>query len=390
MQSLANLRQPITRAEGLARVLEMFQALGFDTTGWQEGRIQRTIMTVLATFIADQSEVDRIVANGGFNEHAQGVLLELFSKSRYQNQKLDARATSGLLRLTNVSPTAHNLKTGASIAATANGVQFRLAQDVVVAAGTVASPVTTLARYTAMIRGAAGNVPTGAINTLVTPLAGVTVTNTGTPWYDISGRDLEADSTLQTRNVSQWSRLSVEYVKQTYANIAQDLGAAKVEVDDNNPRGAGTIDVYPTGPSALLSNAELTSIQEAYAERAFDTDSTWPASGDSRVSVKHPPVLYQNISAILYHDPGVAGSVIDDRATTALLDYLAETPIGGWDYTPGPANVLLLGDIYDRLKDVEGVSGVEITFPTTSPAVGTLSLVAQGSWVFTKVPRTNS
>jgi uncharacterized phage protein gp47/JayE len=385
MQSLTNLRQPITRAEALERVLEMLQAEGFDTTGWQEGRIQRTLITIFATILADHSEVDRIIADGGFNEYASGVLLELFSASRYGNLKVDARATSGPCYLSNASTSSYTLKAGGLIAATANGVQFRLTEDVTIPAG----PSLVSARFTAVVRGAAGNVSTGAISTLVTPLAGVTIANTGSPWYDVSGRDLESDESLRTRNTTQWSRLSVELIADAYVNIARDFGAAegKVMVHDDNPRGPGTIDVYAAGATSLLSDAELTALQGAYAVRAFQTDSAWPPAADSRVKVVHPYTAPLSVTATLYHDPGTAGSVIVARANAAMTQFLADTPLGGWDYSPGPANVVLLSDVYDRLKDIEGVSGVVMSLPSADWAVGSLNLVTQGFWAFTPVPR---
>jgi len=387
MLSLDNLREPVTRAEALERVLELFQGLGFDTTGWQEGRIQRTIMTVFATLLADMSDVHRLIANAGFNEYAEGVLLELFSNSRYQNQKFAARATSGLLTLTSTANTPYEVSAGDLIAATDTGVEFRLVEDVTVAAGTVASPTTTAARFTARVKGSGGNVGTGQIRNLLTPLAGVTVSNAGDPWYDVSGVDLETDASLRLRNSTQWATLSVERIASAYENIAREAGARKVKVHDENPRGAGTIDVYCASDNTQLSNAELTDIQELMATHAFQTDDEWPAASDSRVAIKKPSSTALNITGTLYHDPNIAGSVIVARAETALLDFLTVTPIGGWDYSPGPANVVLLSDLHDVLKDVEGVEGVNLSNPLGNITIGTLSLVTRGAWVLTPVPR---
>jgi phage-related baseplate assembly protein len=383
MLSLDNLREPISRAEALERVLELMQGLGFDTTGWQEGRIQRTLITVFALIMADMSEANRVIADSGFNEFATGRMLELFSNSRYQNQKFAARATSGLIPLTSTSTVAYPIVDGELIAATANGVEFRS-----VGAYTIAANAVTNVRFTARVKGSDGNVGTGTINTLLTPLAGVTISNTGDPWYDVSGVDLESDASLRLRNSTQWARLSVELIADAYENIARDNGASKVKVHDENPRGAGTIDVYVAGEFAKLSNAEVTVIQEAFAERAFQTDSDWPPASTSRVTVKHPTIQALTLSGVLYHDPGVTSAVIRERAIQALRDFLAATPIGGYDYSPGPSNVIMYSDLIDVLKDVEGVYTVNLTTPSANVSVGTLNLVTEGVWTgLTAVPQ---
>jgi uncharacterized phage protein gp47/JayE len=383
MLSLDNLRQPISRAEALERVLELMQSLGFDTTGWQEGRIQRTLITLFATIMADMSEVNRVIADAGFNEFATGKMLELFSNSRYQNQKFAARATSGLIPLTSTATTAYPIADGELIAATDNGVEFRS-----VGAYTIAANATTNVRFTARVKGADGNVGTNTIVNLLTPLAGVTIINPGDPWYDVSGVDLESDASLRLRNSTQWSRLSVELIAGAYENIARDNGAAKVKVNDENPRGAGTVDVYVAGEYAKLSNAEVTVIQEAFAARAFQTDSDWPPAFSSRVIVKQPLTQAPTISGTLYHDPGVASSVILERAYQALRDFLAVTPLGGWDYSPGPANVIMYSDLIDVLKDVEGVYTVNLSNPVGNISVGALTLVKEGNWAgLTAVPQ---
>jgi phage-related baseplate assembly protein len=124
------------------------------------------------------------------------------------------------------------------------------------------------------------------------------------------------------------------------------------------------------------------------ATRAFQTSDTWPADSDSRVAVKKPSTYALNVSAVLYHDPGIASNVIVERAETALLDFIAATPIGGYDYSPGPANVIMITDLADMLKDVEGVEAVQITTPTGNVSIGTLTLVIRGAGtVLTATPR---
>lgn len=388
MLSLSQLRKPYTKAEALQLIIDHLTALGFDTTGWQDGRIQKTFLMTLSLVVSDASEVIKALADFGFNAYATGVALNLFSKSRYGNEKTAAIATVGPAKLTSVSSVPNVIQPGQLLATTSTGIQFRNTTGGTLSAGSVATPSTLTLTWTAVKKGSSGNVGINTINKLLTPIAGVTIANdTGTPWYTTAGADEESDASIRQRNTTKWATLAVEAVAETLENIARDLGATKVKVHDANPRGAGTVDVYAAGDYALLGTSTMEAIQAAYAARTFQTDTVWTTpwtpGNVSRVATKHPSTSALNITCTLYHDPAYTGSVILAAAETALRDFLRTLPIGGADYTPGPANVVLREDLIDVLKDVEGVRTVVLTTPSSTVSVGALALVTEGTWSIT-------
>lgn len=389
MLSLASLRKPLTRTQALDYVTSKMTALGFDTTSWADGSIQKTFLMTTAIVVADVSEVVKSIAEFGFNAYSKGVPLKELSRSRYNNEYVAAVATKGPMTLSNVASVPYTIKVGELISATANGVEFRNTTGGTLSAGSTSTPSTLVLQWEARKRGTSGNVALNAVTKLLTPLAGVTVANdSGTPWYSTAGADEESDASLQARNRTKWSTLTVEYVAETYESIARAAGAVKVKVNDSNPRGAGTIDVYAASSFTLLGTATMEAIQLAFSQRAFQTDSAWAdpwPNTTSRVATKHPPTAALDITGVIYHYAAYDGTDVLTRVTTALEDFLTQTPIGGWDYSPGPANVVLQEDIIDVVKAVEGVKTFVMTSPSGTTSVGTTALVTKGTWAISPV-----
>lgn len=384
MLSLQSLRTPPTRTQVLDFVLGLLNSLGFATTGWQEGRIQHSLVKLFATLGADFAEVAKLTAEMGSNETAFGAGLTEYSWSRYRNRRIDAVATAGPMRLYNSGAVPYTVQPGELIAATDTGIEYRNTTGGTISAGTAATPSETTLQWSARIAGSGGNAGDETITRLLTPLAGVTVSNdVATPWYTTAGVDEESDAALKLRNSTKWARLTVELVKESYINIALENGARKVAVNDQNPRGAGTIDVIVAADNAVLGTSEMDDLQAVFATHAFQTSATRPADADSRVTVLEPSTIALGVTATVYHRASVSSAEIVTRCVAALDDFVNLTPIGGWDYSPGPANVVTVADVYDVLKSVEGVLTVTLTTPAANVSVGTLQLVTPGSWAST-------
>lgn len=378
--SITSAATPLTRAEALEFIIDDLKSKGFTVDEWQDGEIQKSLVYAFASMFADLSQTQRATAAFGSSETATGVPLTLLSKSRFDNTRDEGRRTRGYLQFTNATPTLYTGSEGALLARSDNGVEFRCVE-----AWSIAGNTTTPVLFEATLAGAIGNVASGTIRTLTTPLAGVTITNSGSPWYTISGQDPESDTALKARNATKWSRLSVELIASAYESIAREFGARKVTIDQTNPRGPGTLDVYCAADNALLSSGELTAIQEALASRTWQTGAAWPALSTDRCAVKSPSTYGLDVTAILYHDGSANNTTVIARASAALTRFLASTPIGGWDYSPGPANVILVSDLHEILQAVEGVVTVALTTPATTLSVPVNRLVVEGTFNFSAV-----
>ncbi len=388
MLSLDKLRKPLTRKQALERIVEWLTSLGFDTTAWMEGSIEHTFITFMALMWSDLTEVAKALAEFGFNAHATGDALNEFSKSRYGHSKTPAVRERGTVRLTSTASVPYTIQVGELIAATDDGVQFRNLTGGTLNAGSTASPSTLDLTFEAVIAGSSSHVDNGKINRLLTPLAGVTCSNNVTsPWYSIVGADEESDASIRRRNATKWASLTVELVAESYEYIARNNGAVKVLVDDNNPRGAGTLDVYVASDRALLGVSTMEALQLAFSKAAFQTTSSWsdpwPGGDTSRVATKSPVPQPLNVTATLYHDGSNDDATVVANAEQAIKDFLTATPIGGWDYSPGPANVVKEEDLVNVLKTVDGVRSVTLTTPSGDISVGSTSLVTEGTFSLT-------
>ncbi len=393
MLSLQQLRTPLTRAQATARVVEWLKDLGFETTGWADGRIQKTLVMLVGTLAADLSEVVKALAEFGFNDYASGDPLNEFSWSRYRNRKAVAEHATGPMTLTSTASVPYTIQPGQLLAATGLGVQFRNVDGGTLSAGSTASPSALQLTWRALLAGAAGNVQRNSVSRLLTPLAGVTIANdVGDPWYTTAGRDEESDSSIQRRNATKWSRLTVELVAESYENIVREAGALKVKVHDDNPRGPGTIDIYCAGDAEQLGASDMEAIQLALSKAAFQTDSAWPPAPDSRAAAVHPTPQELGIVATLYHDPNFSGAAIVAAAEEALEDFLRRTPLGGWSYASGLQSVIVPEDISNLLKEIEGIETVVLASPSAPVGVGALNLVVRNEglapWTLTAVPVT--
>ena len=390
MLSLRQLRSPMTRKDVLTSILSWLSSLGFDTTGWQKGRIQKSLVTAFALLGSDFTETAKANTEFGFNDYATGDPLAEFSKSRYDNTPDPAVATAGPMRLTSTAAIPYTILPGQLLVATDAGVTFRNTTG-----GTLAAGGTLDLQWQCTLQGELGNVLGGTVTRLLTPLAGVTVSNTiGTPWYTTTGRDQESDLALRTRNSTKWARLSVSLIADAYRNIALNVpGVAKVALHDQNPRGPGTVNVYVAAANGLLDNATMQAVQTAFANAVFGVDPTWSAidstwlgTPTSRVAVLNPILQQLFITATIYHEPAAVSADVVTAARQALADFVSRTPLGGNDYSPGPSNVVTLDDLYGVFNGLENVRTVTLTSPVANVLVNPLALLVEGTWTISAVP----
>lgn len=381
MLSVESLRKTSKLKDAYAWLIELLKSVGFETDGWQPGRIQRSMFTTFAAGSADLTELGKFIVEFGFNDLSSGPALKLYAKSRFDNDYFKAVKTAGPMRLKNKSSSSHTLDVGRVIVSDAAGTAFRNITGGVLAPGSTAAPSQLDLQFEAVLAGAGGNVGRNTVTALVTQFAGVTVTNdvTAPPdtWYTITGLDEELDTALRKRNSTKWALQSLILVKEGFEAVALANGAIKVDIDDTNPRGQGTLDVYAGGASSLLGSSAMQAIQLAFSKRVLNTQATWlnpwPNGNPSLVQVKHP--LTQEFSlpdGTVYYSGNL--TTVQGLVRQALLDLITLAPIGGYNYAPGPTNVITEGDIADAIEECEGVETTELGL-TTDIAIASRHLV---------------
>ena len=367
--SIQQITTPVTRAETLALMIDELESLGFTVTAWQDGSPQKTLFAVFSLVVADLTEVVKQICEFGFSELSSGAALREISRNQFDNTKIEATTDSWTERLTSTATVPYTILPGQLRIATASGVEYvNTTGGTLTAGGTL--PLTIVAVTAGQV--AVGD---GQITRLLTPLAGVTCTNIT---HLVVGNDAETDAALKLRNRTKWARLSVEMVADAYINIALNASTSvrKAAVEDNNPRGAGTINVYIAGAAGDVDVPTVATVQDVFATHAFQTDTAAALNTTTtRVLVKAADEQALAVTGTVYYDAAVALTTITGRVEGALNAFIAGLPIGGLSYPP-PGNLVPKNEIENAIRSVEGVRTVVLSVPSADVAVASFAVVA--------------
>lgn len=371
------LRTPITQSESLDVVLAALAALGFELTSWHSGSIQRTAFTVVAGIGADFAKLVSKLAGAPYNSYATGAPLREYSRSSYDNEPQIAQKTIGPIKLTASAAAGYTIGVGALIASTETGVEFTNTTGGVLSAGGTLSPT-----FTALLAGAAGNVPNLAIKVLKTPLAGVTISNIDNGsgvWYTTSGADQDPIAKLRTRNRTRWKTLNqIAMPGDGYVYLALTIAAiTRVYVDDQNPRGPNTLDVYAATANGPASGAEIAALQALFNIKKPPSVSVLAKAPTNKTVTVTGQV---NVAAALNTPAKLA-------AIKAKIDqFIQSFPIGGVILPPSTSRIIPHSELIGAITAVPGVVGVTLTSPTTDIAMTPVDLAIPGVNVITPVP----
>lgn len=374
--SLEALRIPPTRAEMLDTILGALSILGFQTTSWQSGSIQRTLLTGVASLGADVTKLTSKLANAPYNAYATGAPHREYSRSSYANEPQSAQKTIGPVRLTSTATVAHTIGVGQLIIATETGVEYTNTTG-----GTLNAGSTLDLTVEALLAGASGNVANLAIKVLKTPLAGVTVSNIDNGsgvWYTTSGADPEATEKLRTRNTSRWGTLNqIAMPSDGYKYLGLSIPAVtKIFVDDQNPRGPYTIDVYIATAGGPATSTEINALQALLdIKKGPSTD----------VLVLAPTVKPIAITATI-HIQASLNTAARRAAIEASGDaFIQALPIGGIILPPSTTRIVPKSELIGAYTENRGVVGVSTTVPASDTTMTPIDLATVGTKALTFV-----
>lgn len=367
--TVRQLITPVTKDQALAWYIAELAALGFSSTSWQSGSVQRTIFEVISKKDAAYTETIATLAEAGFNETSSGGWLTLLSASHYQNERNAEKKTEGLCKLTASAVAGpYTISVGQLVAAdTVNGYTYRN-----IVGGVLPMGGTLDLTFQAETGGAARDVAPNTITVLQTPLAGVTINNPipsgETTWITQNGADVESDTALRERNRSKWATLSVARPALAYEYFAREANAAvtRAKADDQNPRGPGTIDVYIAGASGELSSVVVDEVQ-AYFDGDIDGISRAALGADLLVA----SALRRDVTlaATIYILAAYNTTATQQSILAALEDYFESVPIGGTKLTAGGTGYVMFGELFKAILTVTGVRNVAFTSPLGDTAL---------------------
>lgn len=370
--------EEISVDEAKRLIIDRLQLAGFKATSWQRFSIPLTLVEIGALLWHEASKNAVFFKGLVFNSTSQGEGLTRLSASHYDNEREGATNATRLVTLSCASGEGpHTIDVGEVVISDDDGITFRNVEGNSITYPVVlASGGTQTLLFEAEEAGTGGNVPDDTVTTLVTTLAGVTITS---DTLDTEGVDEEDDDRLRERNQTKWALLTGhevidDAVKAIVLNASASIASVKVHSD--NPRGAGTFDIYISGTEQTSSQDDVDAAQEAINPYVF---------GDSTALVIAAEEVELDLIGNVYFVPSVGESAARQAVEDALEEYLLAIPLGGVDYSPGPSGVVPLNDIEATIKGAEAsgercVRTVTLSVPSSNFPVGNFRKVVRGDW----------
>lgn len=357
----------ITHDEAKQSLLDLLDSVGFTATSWQEGEPALACVELSAAIWSQLSTVSVFLKSFALNSTSSGEALTKFSDSHYDNQRTGAIAAQRRVTLACAAGSGpHTINLGSLVLAHADGPTYRnVAGGLVTYPAVLASGGSLAGIFEAEVAGSGSNKASGTVRTLVTTLAGVTVAS---DTIERTGSDEETDAVLKVRNTTKWALLTrFELIDDAVTNIALDatLAVTGVFVDSQNPRGAGTFNVYMAEDLVTASAGDI-----ALAQTALDLVVFGSSASPKTCIVYAAPAVPLDITGTVYYQGSYTSAEMKAATESALSEFIKSIPLGGFDYYPGPSNVVPKNDLEAMIRDVT-IAGLTIkkTVVLSVPAV---------------------
>ena len=311
-----------TAATFRAQMVTALVTLGIPADKWRAGGVASSMLTVVSMSLELMAATVAVLVQGFFLPTATGVGLKLLAQFLYGITVPDATFASGDAVLTNTGGGVYNLAAGQYTARNSTtNVTYTNVNAFVLGAG---ATVTTTLRAT--VAGSAGNANPGAIDTNVTSLIGVTVTNPAS----LVGVDAPTDATIRTLCLNSLGIRSVRGVRSAYAYAVQiatnpttggpvNINRWAIDADSHT----GIVNVFVASPSGAASTDDVTGVANSIEANARPEAVTVNTS--SAVAVAYSPTI--TIWATLPSGATAANAI--EAAGESLTAYISNYPIGG-------------------------------------------------------------
>lgn len=350
--TLSDLLAPQTAAQEKQTLLTRLFGKGFPVTVWNSGGVARTLIELFAAAFADVTSLLVSIASGGFVGLASGAWLVLLAKQLYDLDQIQASFTVGTTRLAAVSTSSgYTIVPGQIVVQSDSGLRYTN-----VSGGALLAGGTLDVGFQAESAGAAYNVGNGSINTLLTPLPGVTVTNpavgtTGTwiatpggdTWTSQQGTDQESDASLRGRCLARWPSLGsapTQSVFDLWAKTASTQVTRTREVPDGTT--PGQVDVYLAGAAGAVGSGPVATVQ------AYVNPRVPLATSCVVFDTQNEPI---QVTGTMYIRNGFQTDAFA-QASAAVTAYINGVDISGQVYE---------SDVFEALQAPSGVRNVELT-----------------------------
>ena len=289
---------------------EELAAEGFTITKWGSGGVFYWLTRICVQIHIELLRLTRTILNNQFLRHAEGRWLELKAADFSKFRKAATR-TQGYVTLIRsdygqalIITKGHMFKTAPDI----NGDElvYYALEDTVIQAGQAEGSVLVEAEAA----GARYNVSEDQIRVSMLYMEGVSQVTNRQGWIYSEGADEESEAGLRSRTLASWEELSTNTTSAKLKAAVEAIpGVMCAYIDDQHPRGQGTVDVIVVGTAGEASGELVRKAQEA-ADQLKDNYEDYLA--------KSGTITYQDVDITLYLKQGAGVTDVEETARSLI------------------------------------------------------------------------
>jgi Baseplate J-like protein len=402
--ALSDLITPVPPSQVLATELSIAAGFGLPTTAWQPLSVIPVVLETNATIAADTQSTIGLIAMGGYASLAATMVdgagnpittwMQLRATDQYNVTPQGATYASGPVTLFNGGPTTptyspssplHFQRTDTGATYTSTG------------SGTIGLGYSTV-NVQADLPGSSSNAGTSIVLALITPLVGVSVNGLT---QALVGFDSETNQQLLSRCQNKLATLcpiqstdqpgpvsggamgAYDYVARTIPQAA--VASAVPPYAVTSPITKTAVGSVAGQPTLYLANASgIPSDGDVAVVNAAIQQLVVPSGVTAYVSAATTYVIPITAQVFVQKSAGLQTSAVTANISTALANYFAAAPIGGYSTTA--PNIIPISDIIKAIFDANpGTIDVVMNTPTGSVSIGPSSVAEEGEVSITVV-----
>lgn len=332
-------------------------------TNFNAGSVIRTITEVFSEVVGELYAYGADMLLNGFMDTATGYWLDRRC-AEYNITRKAAVKAAGVVTFSRqvAKPTNITIPAGTVVLTPkdSNGVEYRFltTEEKILVTGDTEVEVPVEAEEA----GSAYNVGTGAITRMSVMIVGIDTVTNGADWIATDGVDEETDAELRLRGFMAWETLGTGGTAAAY--VAWALAVPGVEaafVDDDLPRGEGTLDLYILGEEGVPT-------PELIAEVQAVIDANRPVTADALVLA--PAVVTVDVSATVTPRAGWDPVAMDTEIRRRLGIYFGGEADPDEDIVPiSIGQDVVVSQIIAVIMGVPGVYSVVLSEPANEVQV---------------------
>lgn len=328
MPSIYELLQAPSRAEWFGKITSFLQLADFPVASWHKTSIPRFFAETHAAMLADQGSLIRKIASSGFLRLAAAVgddFLDLVAHETWDEDREPAVLTIGECYLTDVGSVGPTTIQPRTVWASDGGENRYIVTGFPDGSNVVPLDGSIRVTVEAESAGSSWNVGNNAIDSLITSLPGIEISNppgiTGT-WITQQGSDPESNDSLIERCLDKWDTIGTGATDGAYRYHARTGFPEVSRTPKVYTEGGGNVRIVIAGSSGPVSPA-------THAAVSAKIDEKRPLAVPD-VLVKNAVTRSQAVNAVLFIPKGVDAATVIAEARANVDAFARSLDIGAF------------------------------------------------------------